>query len=144
MMAARFPLEPLLRAAGIPSVAEVHEDGRHVNRSGKRVDQPLAGLAALAERLEVSLRMAQFLMSGGREHPAGLSERQADRYAVKLGLLPWEVWPDWWSEAPGEEDLHARPCHCRRADRRPVGDECDRCGGALRPAVSKEGHADAA
>jgi hypothetical protein len=137
MMAARFPLEPLLRAADI-SLAP---------HGGQQGGQPLEGDQLLALRLGISERMARYLLHGRPSRPSslsGLTECQADRYAVKLGLLPWEVWPDWWLEAPGEEDLHARPCHCQRADRRPVGDECDRCGGALRPAASKEDQADAA
>jgi hypothetical protein len=140
MMAARFPLEPLLRAAGIEQIHDGEE-------GGQQPDQRLAGLALLATRLEISHRMARYLLHGRPSRPSsmcGLTEWQADRYAVKLGLLPWEVWPDWCSEAPGEDDLRARPCRCRLEERQPVGDECDRCGGALRPAVSKEGHADAA
>jgi hypothetical protein len=55
------------------------------------------------------------------------------------------VWPDWWSEAPGEDDLRDRPCRCRPTDRQPIGDECDRCGGALpTAATTREETADAA
>lgn len=31
----------------------------------------------------------------GRLRSAGLSEEQADRFAVRLGLHPAEVWPGW-------------------------------------------------
>jgi len=32
----------------------------------------------------------------------GLSHRQADRFAVKVGLLPYTVWPDWLHDPPNE------------------------------------------
>lgn len=30
-----------------------------------------------------------------RVQDEGLSETQADRWSVRLGLVPWQVWPEW-------------------------------------------------
>lgn len=60
-----FPIAPLMRAAGIGTMVDL-----------RRVF-PMNG-AAYRQVLD-----------------RGLSELQADRWAVRLGLLPWEVWPEW-------------------------------------------------
>lgn len=59
-------------------------------------------LAPLAEAVGVDTsRLARILgLSGStwkayREH--GMTERAADRLAVKAGFHPCEIWPDWWA-----------------------------------------------
>lgn len=77
----RYALEPLMRAAGIASMAELR---------------------------------AIFPMNGTmyrRVIDDGLSEEQADRWAVRLGLLPWDVWSEWLSAA--EVSCAATDCTVR-------------------------------
>jgi hypothetical protein len=76
----RYPLEPLARLLGV-------ELGRI---GGYQAGQPRSGLAAVAEHLGISHTMAQ------RLNAEGLSERQADKYAIALGHHPGAIWPDWW------------------------------------------------
>jgi hypothetical protein len=117
----RFPVEPLLLKLGIV-IADA---------GGQQAGQALEGASLLAVRLQISVRMAQFLLEGRPERPGsafGLTVAQADRYAVAAGFLPWEVWASWLSSAPGELDLRSKRCRCRASERRPIGDECDRCG----------------
>ena len=64
----RFPIAPLMAAAGLPSMNALR---------------------------------AVFPMSGTeyrRLQSEGLSGLQADRWAVKVGLNPAEVWPDWGAD----------------------------------------------
>lgn len=51
-------------------------------------------LAHLARMLGVSHHWVRVLAD------AGLSERQADHFAVRLGLHPSWVWPQWWVNVP--------------------------------------------
>lgn len=77
----RYALAPLMRAAGVASMAELR---------------------------------ATFPMNGAtyrRVLDEGLSEVQADRLAVRLGLLPWDVWPDWLEAA--EVECAATDCAVR-------------------------------
>lgn len=76
----RYPLHPLARILGV-------ELGRV---GGSQPGQPPAGLAALAEHLGISHTMAQ------RLNADGLSDGQADKYAIALGYHPSAIWPDWW------------------------------------------------
>lgn len=69
---------------------------------------PLAPLFAHAEA--TSLRRLAFLLGldgstvSGVQH-SGLTWRQADEWAIRLGKHPAEVWPDiWWSCIEPEED----------------------------------------
>jgi excisionase family DNA binding protein len=73
-----FELEVLAAAVGV-------ELG--VNGGQRRVGEPAGGLELLAELLGVSYSTAQRM----RRH--GLSEVQADRAAIAVGLLPELVWP---------------------------------------------------
>jgi hypothetical protein len=34
----------------------------------------------------------------------GLTSRQADRWAIRAGLHPDDVWPDWWEIGPEDFD----------------------------------------
>jgi hypothetical protein len=122
----RFPLEPLAERMGVLLLADGEE-------GGQRAGQPLESHAVIAARLGVSERtVRRWLGPSDRwRHRPGLSVRQADRYALMVGLMPWQVWSDWWDDVPGEEDLFDVPCRCRPSLRVPVGVECDRCGGRL-------------
>lgn len=120
-MAVRFPVEPLLERLGVLGGVG----------GGQQLGQALEGSSLLAARLGISERMARFLLEGRPERPEsaqGLTEDQADRYAIAAGFMPWEIWADWCSTAPGEEDLRAKRCRCKPQDRVPIRDECDTCG----------------
>lgn len=76
-----YPLAPLMEAAGLRTMAEL------------RARCPMNG------------------QQYRRVIDHGLSEVQADRWAVKLGLLPAEVWPGWVDDAKVEcaaEDCQVR------------------------------------
>ena len=75
----RYPLQPLARVLGI-------ELGRV---GGYQPGQPPSGLAAIAEQLGISHVMAQ------RLNAEGLSDRQADKYAIAIGHHPSAIWPEW-------------------------------------------------
>lgn len=49
---------------------------------------------ALATMLHVHRRQVQ------RASAEGITGTKADRWAVQLGYLPWELWPDWceWAD----------------------------------------------
>jgi hypothetical protein len=71
---------------------------RYYNR-GQRY--PLEALTDASELSEAAL-VRQVGMSGStlkRVRVEGLSEAQADRYACRLGLVPWMVWPNWLDDA---------------------------------------------
>jgi hypothetical protein len=95
---------------------------------GQQPGQPMEGNTALAAVLNVADRSVRKW-----RHAGGFSPLQADRYAIAIGSHPAKIWPDWWDDAPGEEDLEDFGCRCRARSRRPVGEICDRCGGHLRP-----------
>lgn len=135
----RFPVEELAVRMGIVLLVDGEE-------GGQQPGQPLEGQAELAMRLGVSARTVRrwLGMSDRWGHRPGLSAVQADRYAVLVGFMPWQVWPDWWEDVPGEEDLFDRGCRCRSGDRRPVGRECDRCGGRLPVSASSSSRRSAA
>jgi len=91
----RWPLEPLLAAAGLSRAA-----------------------------LGRQLRLAGHTMRAASRR--GLSDVQADRWAVRLGLHPVEVWGSAWFEGAGDGGgpSHVRvACHLRgrieRGDLRP-------------------------
>lgn len=75
----RFPLKPLADHLGI----------RLGQVGGYQRDDPTAGLAAVAVALRISFRHAR------RLHHRGLSERQADHFAVRAGFHPLTIWPEW-------------------------------------------------
>lgn len=83
-----FPLQPLADTAGI----ELGTIGAH------RPGDPLAGLTALATQLGVSVSTLK------RQRASGLTDVQADRYANRLGKLPWEIWGRlWWAGVEGDD-----------------------------------------
>lgn len=91
LVAARYPLEPLAKAMAL-----------HLGAHGQRGDGvDHRGLVALADRLGISSRWARDL------HARGLTERQADRFAVAIGHHPASVWPDWWTNAVGDGEWYA-------------------------------------
>lgn len=84
-----FPLEALAEHLCI----ELHQAGRRPD--DERAD---AGLAALAERLGISLSTAK------RRLQWGLTDKQADQAAVMCGTHPALLWRDWWPLAVDDED----------------------------------------
>lgn len=91
-----FPLRPLMEAAGLATMSAV------------RSRFPMNG-AAYRQVLD-----------------RGLTEEQADRWAVKLGLLPAEVWPEWLDDL--EVECAAVDCSVRfvpvQAHQRYCGSTC--------------------
>lgn len=68
---------------------------------------PLAPLMQVSGIATMKSLRAIFPMNGTeyrRVIDDGLSEPQADRWAVKLGLHPAEVWPQWGHQACAAED----------------------------------------
>lgn len=82
MSTKRYPIEPLAEALGVTL-------GRI---GGYQPDAPTEGLAALARSIGASLSTAK------RIRKEGLTDAQADRYAVAAGTLPELLWPDWYSQ----------------------------------------------
>jgi hypothetical protein len=82
--ARRYPVEPLAHRLGIT-----------LGEPGRPDDDTLHGHQALAARLQISVATAR------RIADAGLTEVQADRAAIRLGLHPANLWPTWWTN-----DLH--------------------------------------
>lgn len=103
----RYPLEALAVALRIELRVIEHGDGVE-----------LLGLAAIADRLGIDHRQARRCLR------FGLNDRQADRFAVRIGRHPASIWPEWW-EAIGE--TIPGTCRCRR-QRHLIGYICDRCG----------------
>lgn len=90
----RYPLQPLLDRLGIERIPDGTEGGDHTG-------DPHTGYTLLAFRLGVTRRTIQRLAN------TGLTDRQADHYAIRAGLHPAWIWPEWWTHAPGEHDLPA-------------------------------------
>jgi hypothetical protein len=86
----RYPLAPL--------AAKLHIELGENLHGGQQPDAPPAGLAALAEIMGINHRNTRRLQT------LGLTERQADHYAVRAGFHPSDIWPSWFDDAPGEED----------------------------------------
>lgn len=93
----RYPLTPLLNAANIRSIPDGTEGGDHTG-------DPLAGYTLLAFRLGITRQAIQRLAR------TGLSDRQADHYAIAIGIHPGFIWPEWWTNAP-----HAAEPRCSRS-----------------------------
>lgn len=89
----RYPLDPLANHLGI----------RLGQIGGHQPDQHPSGMAALAERLNLSITRLYRL----RRH--GLSPDQADRLAIATGAHPSQIWPSWFADAP--DDLHGTAHH---------------------------------
>lgn len=68
---------------------------------------PLAPLMEAAG-IETMLELRRLFPMNGTEYRRvlddGLSEHQADRWAVKLGLVPWLVWCEWATRPCAAED----------------------------------------
>ena len=84
----RYPLAPLAQALGVqvgpPGVTGT--DGHPV------------GHGKLALLLGCDIRTIR------RYAADGIPEASADRYAVRAGRLPYEVWPDYYERAVSDED----------------------------------------
>ena len=86
----RYPLAPLIKAAG------VQLGPRGGDQAGEHRQFTL-----LAERLGISRQKWWHL------NRTGLTDRQADRYAIRLGQHPALIWNDWNDIDPDiEEDDH--------------------------------------
>lgn len=90
-MSIRYPLQPLADALRI----ELHHPGRPTDD-----DQADSGLAALADRIGISHRQAR------RALHTGLTDRQADRFATRIGMHPASIWPQWWDAAGDDADWY--------------------------------------
>ena len=86
----RFPLWHLARAMGI-----------QVGRPGvTSADGYPIGHGAIADRLGIDIKTVR---NYSRD---GIPEVSADKYAIKIGKLPWEVWP-WYYRC---ENIHCKVC----------------------------------
>lgn len=85
----RYPLAPLAAHLRI----ELHATGARSHD-----DRTEAGLALLADRLGIGHRWAKRMLANG------LTERQADRAAIRLGLHPCTLWTSWWDDAGDDAD----------------------------------------
>lgn len=74
---------------------------------------PLAAAVGLPEH-ELGTRIGWSGAQAAKRRQEGMSEAVADRAALKLGLTPWEVWPDWGDDALAEFTLTEQ----ERIDRR--------------------------
>ena len=88
----RYPLAPLAAAMRV----ELHRPGRPTDN-----DQADAGLAAIAKHLGIGHRWARRML----EH--GLTDRQADRFATRIGMHPASIWPQWWDAAGDDADWYS-------------------------------------
>ena len=88
----RYPLEPLAAAMRV----ELHQPGRPVDNH-----QADAGLAAIATRLGIGHRQARRCLHNG------LTDRQADRFATRIGMHPASIWPQWWDNAGDDADWYS-------------------------------------
>jgi hypothetical protein len=74
---------------------ELHRAGRPTDD-----DQADAGLAALAIAVGITHRQARRCLH------TGLTDRQADRYATRIGMHPASIWPEWWEAAGDDADWY--------------------------------------
>lgn len=87
----RYDLAPLARAAGI-TLGQI---------GGHHTGDPMTGMAALATRLNVGTTTLK------RARLNGLTLTQADRWAIRLGLWPHEIWDTWWDDVEGDDPEQA-------------------------------------
>lgn len=117
MTTPRFPLEPLAEHLKITLGCHGRQPG---SDGGTGQDDPAEhGLAALALALGISHRTAR------RLHAHGLSERQADLYAIRSGTHPALLWPEWCEvdddDSPeGSDDWFADNPHLDELDQPPT------------------------
>lgn len=110
-----YPLEPLATAAGI----------RLGVIGGQQADGVPVGMTALADRLDVSVSTIKRLAR------AGLTDAQADRYAIALGHMPHQVWPDlWWQNSPESGGIWGAAARNEAKTACPRGHEYDRLDAA--------------
>lgn len=97
---ALFPFEPLAAAAGV-TLGQIGGQ----TRTGGHPRNGYAGLEVLLGASRTTLR---------RWRQRGLTVDQADDLAGKLGLLPHEVWPDWYRiiALPPAGAANAVKTHC--------------------------------
>ena len=71
---------------------------------------PAAGLPRDVAVAQLALALGFNRRTVGRYVHLGLDERQADRWATRLGVHPLEVWPD-WGERPTTPTTRRPRCH---------------------------------
>lgn len=84
MTAPTFPLEPLAAAAGV-TLGQIGGQTRAGDHDARH------GYAELGELLGVSRTTLR------RRRSTGIGIDEADEWALRLGLLPHEVWPRWYA-----------------------------------------------
>lgn len=85
----RYPLHPLAEALRIELTTAERGNGIEPH-----------GLPALADRLHTDERHLR------RALHHGLTDRQADRYATRIGMHPASIWPEWWDAAGDDADWY--------------------------------------
>lgn len=71
-------------------------------------DRPFP-LAPLLERAGISKRRLTMLVAAsgsamGKATTSGLTWQQADVWAIRCGHHPAEIWGNWWSEIPTDDE----------------------------------------
>lgn len=64
---------------------------------------PLLTLSRASSLSELCLMVGARKTAVSTAAAEGLTDTQADRWAVALGFHPSEVWPSWWALVPEEE-----------------------------------------
>jgi excisionase family DNA binding protein len=111
----RFPIEDLAAALRV----DLGVSGGH------RPGDPVSGLALLAEMVGVSYSTVQ------RRQRDGLSERDADEWAIRCGMQPELVWPALLRVVPFDRLVGAAAANAAKS-RCPRGHRYDRYSGGRR------------
>lgn len=85
----RYPIEPVVDICRARWREPNPSDAEGLARRGVQGD-----CAKIAAVVGIDRGTAHRWITAG-----GLSELQADRCAIALGLHPGEIWPDWWAAA---------------------------------------------
>jgi hypothetical protein len=106
-----FPLEPVIERLRPPGAQSAPHAGHNASQGE---------ITRVAFRLGVSLNWVRRNMAQG-----GLEANVADAVAIRLGCHPVEIWPDWFSHVPTDEECelaerrtHLRAAHARRQARK--------------------------
>lgn len=86
------------------------------HRDVDEVRYPLEPLAARSglPRHQLAIRINASNLSMHRYERDGLTIWQADRFAVRLGFHPANVWPDWWHPTDGRNTRPLQPASSTR------------------------------
>lgn len=83
-------------------IARTHPDWNHVRQDSANA----LGTAAAAPHIATLLDVPRRRVLTWRER--GVAYFDADEIAIRLGLHPAELWPDWWQIEPPIEDVAVR------------------------------------